>query len=114
MSALKSPRLVVDSTHLDRIASTTPLSIARQHWVDRHAPYSPVPVLNSSPSPVGRAVARSMLLFWRERIDARFSSAVAIVVGGDDPDLLLQAGALRAFSSTLVLTTHLHVMSVNA
>ena len=32
----------------------TPLSsredhTARQHWVDRHAPYSPVPVLNSSP-----------------------------------------------------------------
>ena len=26
------------------------------------------------------------------------------IVGGDGPDLLFQAGALRAFSSTLVLT----------
>ena len=53
------------------------------------------------PSPVGRAVARSILLFWRA--DWRFTITLAIV-GGDDPDLLLQAGALRAFSSTLVLT----------
>ena len=35
------PRRVMDSTHLDHTA--------RQHWVDRHAPYSPAPVLNSSP-----------------------------------------------------------------
>ena len=40
LSALKPPGRVLDSTHLDHTA--------RQHWVDRHAPYSPVPVLNSS------------------------------------------------------------------
>ena len=93
LSALKPPRRVLDSTHLDHTAI--------QHWVDRHAPYSPVPVLNSSPP---RWAER-----WRDRSCSsgkrirRFSSTLAIV-GGDDPDLLLQAGALRAFSSTLVLT----------
>ena len=35
----------MDSTYLD--------NTARQHWVDRQAPYSPVPVLNSSPRPGG-------------------------------------------------------------
>ena len=41
LSALKPPRRVLDSTHLDHTA--------RQHLVDRNTPYSPVPVLNSSP-----------------------------------------------------------------
>ena len=57
LSALKPPRRVPDSTHLDHTA--------REHWIDRHAPYSPVrrPSAQLQPSPVGRVVARSILLF---------------------------------------------------
>eukprot|EP00964_Phaeocystis_antarctica_P043859 scaffold25167_cov54-Phaeocystis_antarctica.AAC.4 len=41
LSALKPSRRVLDSTHL--------VHTATQHWIDRHAPYGPVPVPNSSP-----------------------------------------------------------------
>ena len=41
LSDLKPPRRVLDSAHLDHTA--------KQHWVDRHAPYGPVPVPKSSP-----------------------------------------------------------------
>jgi hypothetical protein len=53
---------------------------------------------------------RSILLFWRA--DWSFSSTVGIV-DGDDPALLLQAGASRAFSSTH-RSAHLQLLSVSA
>ena len=51
---------------------------------------------------------------WRDRscFSESFSITLAIV-GGDDLDLLLQAGALRAFYSILVLTC-MYCLSVNA
>ena len=95
LSALKPPRRVLDSTHLDHTA--------RPRWVDRHAPYSPVPVLNSNSSPPRWAE------WWRDRsCSSRMKSGLKLAfsstVGGDDTALLPQADASRAFSLTVVLT----------
>jgi hypothetical protein len=106
LSALKPPRRVLDSTHIDHTATDNTGS------TDTHRT---APSQCSTPallSAVGRVVVRSILLFWRA--DWSFSSTVAIV-GGDDPALLLQAGASRAFSSTVVLSSaHLKLLSVSA
>jgi hypothetical protein len=91
---LKPRRRVLDSTHLDHTA--------RQHWVDRHAPYGPVPVLNSSPprwAEYGGAIDPALL-----ESGLNLLGTTLAIVGGDDPALLLQADASRAFSSTVVLT----------
>jgi len=97
LSALKPPRRVLDSTHLE----TTQPDNTGSTDTHRTAP-SPVPVLNSSP-PRWAEWWRDRSCSSEERIEASDSSTVAIV-GGDDPALLLQAGASRAFSSTVVLT----------
>ena len=56
LSALKPPRRELDFTHLDHTA--------RQHWVDRHGTVQPRPSAPTlQPSPVGRVVARSIVLF---------------------------------------------------
>ena len=90
-------RRVLDSTHL--------YHTARQHRVDRHAPYSPTPSQCSTPAlpggPSGTSIDPALL---ESGLNLLHHPATLAIVGGGDPALLLQADASRAFSSTVVLT----------
>jgi hypothetical protein len=86
-------RRVLDSTHL--------YHTARQHRVDRHAPYSPAPSQCSTPAlpggPSGTSIDPALL---ESGLNLLHHPATLAIVGGGDPALLLQADASRAFSSS--------------